>query len=129
MSTADSSMSTSMFAGALLGIIEAAGLAAMTLAEGVERDELLASRLTRAEILRQLHALAENAARMPGPTRDAMPEIDWHGWETLAPQLATSRGPEVNDLLWFAVQSLVPATLLWLRVYRRSQAELFRMQM
>jgi len=29
--------------------------------------------------------------------------------------------------LWFACESLVPATLLWLRFYQHSQPALFRM--
>lgn len=121
-------MSSTMFAGALLGIIESTGLAVVTLAESLERDELLSSRLTRAEVRRQLCMLAESAAGMPGPTRDAMPEIDWRGWEHLAPKLAAGRGPVLDDALWFAVESLVPATLLWLRVYRKNQASLFQMR-
>ena len=30
-----------------------------------------------------------------------------------------------DEALWFAVRSLVPATLMWLRVYRESNPELF----
>ncbi len=128
MSAEGDSVSTPILAGALLGIIEAAGLAVATLAEGLQREELLSSRLTRVEVKRQLRMLADSAAGMPGATRDAMPEVDWRGWESLAPRLAAGRGEELDEALWFAVESLVPATLLWLRVYRRSQASLFEMR-
>ena len=33
----------------------------------------------------------------------------------------------LDETLWFACEALVPATLLWLRVYQQSQPELFRM--
>lgn len=36
-------------------------------------------------------------------------------------------GNALDEALWFACESLVPATLLWLRVYQQSQPELFRM--
>lgn len=36
-------------------------------------------------------------------------------------------GPQLDEALWFATTSLVPALLLWLRVYRQGQPELFRM--
>ena len=53
-----------------------------------------------------------------------MPEIDWAGWR--APRLALpTPGEPQDDALWFAVQSLVPATLNWLRVYRDEHPALF----
>jgi hypothetical protein len=33
----------------------------------------------------------------------------------------------LDEALWFACEAMVPATLLWLRVYRQNQPELFRM--
>lgn len=44
-------------------------------------------------------------------------------------QLAGPPGETLDEALWFASQSLVPATLLWLRVYRQSQPDLFRMSL
>jgi hypothetical protein len=53
-----------------------------------------------------------------------MPEIDWAAWR--ATRLALPVPGEAQDeTLWFAVQSLVPATLNWLRVYRAERPELF----
>jgi hypothetical protein len=42
-------------------------------------------------------------------------------------RFAAPPGVALDEALWFAVQALVPATLLWLRVYQQSQPELFRM--
>ncbi len=46
---------------ALLGLIEQTGTAVGTLVEGLEQSELLRSRLTRGEVLRQLKTLAARA--------------------------------------------------------------------
>lgn len=112
---------------ARLAIVDQAGLVVMTLAEGLARDELLRSRLTRVEICRQLARLADGAAGVSPRIRDAMPEIDWDGWQIVRAQLASPPGPKRDEALWFACESLVPATLLWLRVHRRHQGALFQM--
>ena len=112
---------------ALLGLIEQAGLAVATLVEDLARDEFLRSRLTRAEVTRQLATLADSAAQMTPTARTRMPELDWDSWDGLRTRLRLPRGEALDEALWFACQSLVPATLLWLRVYRQSQPELFRM--
>ncbi len=54
---------------ALLGIIEQAGLAVATLVEGQPREDLLRSRLTRAEVLRQLLVMADAAAQVDPAAR------------------------------------------------------------
>ena len=113
--------------GALLAIIEQAGMAVVILVEGLERDELMRSRLTRAEVLRQLHTLGASVAEIDSEVRAAMPEIDWTGWETMRRPLSLPPGHALDEVLWFACESLVPATLLWLRVHRHSQAALFQM--
>lgn len=112
---------------ALLGLIEQAGTAIATLVEGLEQDELLRSRLTRAEVLRQLKILADSAAQLGASARDAMPELDWSGWDSMRERFDAPPGEALDTALWFACESLVPATLLWLRVYQQSQPELFRM--
>jgi uncharacterized protein with HEPN domain len=112
---------------ALLGIIEHAGLAVATLVEGLEREELLRSRLTRAEVLRQLQLITDSDGRLDAGVRRALPELDWSGWAALRAQLSGPAGASLDEALWFACTSLVPATLLWLRVYRQDQAALFRM--
>jgi uncharacterized protein with HEPN domain len=112
---------------ALLGLIEQAGTAIATLIEGLARDELLRSRLTRVEVLRQLKTLADSVGQMEPSARDEMPELDWSGWDALRPRFAGPPGESLDEALWFACESLVPATLLWLRVYQLSQPMLFRM--
>lgn len=112
---------------ALLGLIEQAGTAIATLVEGLAQDELLRSRFTRAEVLRQLKTLADSVGQLEPATRDEMPELDWTGWDALRPRFSGPAGQSLDEALWFACTSLVPATLLWLRVYQQSQPALFRM--
>ena len=108
----------------LLSIIEEAGVAALILTEGLEKDEFLASRLTRAETQRQLKIMSESAANLPPQTQTLLAEVDWGGWHTVARQLGAS-GDAAQEALWFALRALVPATLMWLRVYRTNQPEVF----
>ena len=112
---------------ALLALIEQSGLAVVTLAEGLDEADLRRSRLTRAEILRHLRLLARSAMSVTPSSREEMPELDWGGWRRLSLQLQADTGDDVEDALWFAVSALVPATLLWLRVYRQGQPKLFVM--
>lgn len=112
---------------ARLAIIEQAGLVVATLVEGLTSEELLRARLTRAEVHRQLIRLAGGAAGLSAQIRDAMPEIDWEGWQAMAERLVLPPGAELDDALWFACESLVPATLLWLRVHRQRHGALFQM--
>ena len=112
---------------ALLGLMEQAGIAVATLIEGLEREELLRSRLTRAEVLRQLKQLADSAAQVEPDMRVSMAELDWSGWDAMRSRFAAPAGEALDETLWFACTALMPATLLWLRVYRQSQPELFRM--
>jgi len=112
-----------------LQLVQDAGEAVLILTEGVTQADLLNSRLTRAETCRQLKILADTLAHVPDDEPDTlrqhMPEIDWAGWRAARAALRTT-GPQHDDALWFAVQSLVPATLSWLRVYRQSSPELFQ---
>jgi uncharacterized protein with HEPN domain len=120
-------MASGIINSALLKLIEQAGTAVATLIEGLEQEELLRSRLTRAEVLRQLKILADSAAQVPPGARADMPELDWSGWDAMRTRFAAPAGEALDEALWFACEALVPATLLWLRVYQQSQPELFRM--
>lgn len=113
-----------MFNAALLSIIEEAGIAVLTLTEGLEKTEFLASRLTRAETLRQIKAMCESTANLSLDIQPRLAEIDWRGWRALARQFAADQDTQ-DEALWFAVRSLVPATLMWLRVYRKNEPEIF----
>lgn len=112
---------------ALLGLIEQAATAVATLVEGLARNELLRSRLTRFEVLRQLKTLADSVGQVEPAARAEMPELDWDGWDAMRPRFGGAAGESLDEALWFACESLVPATLLWLRVYQQSQPALFRM--
>ena len=113
-----------MLNASLLSIIEQAGVAVLTLTEGLEKDEFLASRLTRAETQRQVKTLSESIANFAPQMQTLLAEVDWAGWHIVARQLGADKGAE-QEALWFAVSSLVPATLMWLQVYRKEQPEIF----
>lgn len=113
-----------MLNGALFAIIEEAGTAVMILGEEVEREEFLASCLTRGEVRRQLLAIANAAASVPAATRQMMPELEWAGWDRLGRALHQGLAEE-DEALWFGLRSLAPATLMWLQVYRKNRPELF----
>ena len=113
-----------MLSAALLRNLEEAGTAVAILSDSVEEQELGASRLTRAEVERQLLVMAQSLADLGPAVAVEMPEIDGAGWRLLADALAPG-GTRAWETVWFAVESLVPATLLWLRVYRNSRPEWF----
>ena len=127
-----------MLIGQLFAMIEEAATAVMILTEDVSQQELLALRLTRAEVLHQLRIMADSMDMIPDDIRSQMPELEWAGWGSTAHVLnklfmrdadEAGRFKEAfDDALWFAVLSLVPATLMWLRGYRHSQPELFTLQ-
>ena len=117
----------SLLEGSLLRIIETAGEGILTLTEGVDPDEFFKSKITQMEVLRQLRIMTESISNVPFELKSNMAEIDWAGWSMLNMQLTAAGGFE-RDAIWFAVRSLVPATLMWLRVYRRSSPEVFAMK-
>jgi uncharacterized protein with HEPN domain len=113
-----------LLSGALLGIIEESGEGILTLTEGIEPEEFFSSRITQQEVLRLLRVMTETANNIPYELKLKIAEIDWAGWSVLNTQLTVAGGFE-RDALWFSVRSLIPATLMWLRVYRQSAPELF----
>jgi uncharacterized protein with HEPN domain len=113
-----------LFNAATLANIEEAGSSVLILSEGLEREEFLRSRITRSEVTRLLLLIADSLAQLPATLNDAMPELGWDNWRGAARQLQQP-GPAADDAVWFAVLSLVPATLMWLRTYRHNQPELF----
>lgn len=107
-----------------LDVVRQCGEGALVLAEHLTQEELLRSRLTRGEIERLLLLMARTLAAVPPEVKQAMPEIDWAAWQATERQLLQG-GDACDEALWFAVRSLVTATLSWLRLYRRSQPALF----
>lgn len=117
-----------MLAAALFAIIEEACTSVLILTEEVAAEEFLRSRITRAEVLRQLRSVAAALGEVPQAIRAALPELEWEGWAATARNFdapGTGSGDAAGEAIWFAVRSLAPATLMWLRVYRRSRPELF----
>ncbi|GAO35440.1 hypothetical protein SCT_0826 [Sulfuricella sp. T08] len=113
-----------MLNASLLSIIEEASIAVLTLTEGLEKEEFLNSRLTRSEVVRQVKIVSDIAGKLSPRTCTLMAEVDWAGWAAMGRQL-NEPGQAADDALWFAAKSLIPATVMWLRVYRKNQPELF----
>lgn len=97
----------------------------LILCEGLEREEFLRSRITRAEVTRLLLLLADGLAQFPRELRATMPELDCEDWRHCV-QMLRKDPPASDEVVWFAVQSLTPAALMWLRHYRQQQPGLFR---
>ncbi len=115
-------MPDSIFSAASLSSLEQACSGVLILTEGIGRDELQRSRLTLRAVLEQLAVMAGCVQGMPAVARSLMPELGWDDWELIGRTLAGARD---DDTLWFAVSALVPATMMWLRVYRQEQPGLF----
>lgn len=113
-----------MLNGALFGIIAEAGECVLVMTEEVDKGEFLRSRLTRHEVQRRLLIMAGTLGNVAPEARQLMPELPWDGWATLARDLH-ARNPEADELLWFAVTSLAPATMMWIEVYHNNQPQLF----
>lgn len=113
-----------MLVAAMLALIEEAGEGVMVLVDDLDEAQLLRSRLTRSEVRRQLQLMADTLAALPPPLQATMAEIDWAGWRATGLALPGERASQ-DEVLWFGVRSLVPATLAWLRVYRQSMPEHF----
>jgi hypothetical protein len=109
---------------AMLQLVEEAGHGVLVLVEGLQEVEFARSRLTRQEVRRQLLLMADTLDSLPDACQQAMAEIDWPGWRSVALALR-SPGLAQDDAAWFAATSLVAATLSWLRVYRRAMPERF----
>lgn len=114
-----------LYAASLLQAAEQAGEGVLTLTEGLQADELKRSRLTRRAVIQQLLAMAQALSAMPALTRQAMPEIDWDGWRMLPGPLRHDDARQADDALLTSVQAMVPATLMWFRVYRPQHPQWF----
>jgi uncharacterized protein with HEPN domain len=110
--------------GAMLGILQEAGNSIMIMTEGLEYDEFFKSRITQQEVLRQLRAMTDTSFNLPYEIKQRMIEIDWEAWSALSVQFSKS-DESMNEAVWFAVRSLVPVTLLWLRVFHKNSPQLF----
>jgi hypothetical protein len=116
-----------MYGAALLKAMEDTGVAVLTLTEGLEDSELLASRLTRSEVARQLLLFTEAATALPVEQRDAMPEVDWGGIAAASLALGGPSGLALDEALILGARTLAPTALMWLRVYRQQHPQWFTM--
>ena len=107
--------------------IENASTAVLTLAEGLEQTELLASRLTRYEIRRELLNVCEAHAVLSARAREAMAELDFAGWVNIGQRIREGGESEVNAS-WLALWAMAPTALGWIRFYRSQKPELFSLQ-
>lgn len=117
-------MPTLVINAAMLKLIQDCGEGVLVLTDGLEESELRRSRLTRAEVHRQLELMAGTLGTLSESAHAAMPELDWASWRATAFALGMPDAARA-DAVWFAVCSLVPATLTWLRVYAQEQPSLF----
>jgi len=108
---------------AKLSLVEEAATNVLTLIEGIEAEELWRSRLTRQEVKQQLLDLANSLGHLQSTLHTLLPELDWDAWATTVGQLQDSSTE--NEALWFAASALTPATLMWLRLYRQHEPQLF----
>ncbi|MEN9890507.1 MAG: hypothetical protein RLY78_802 [Pseudomonadota bacterium] len=119
---------------ALWMTVEQAATGVLLLVEEIEPADFARSRLTRAEVVRQLRQAAVALAAIGAADRTRTPELDWSGWAALGGMLAAGAPPPprpdaaADDAVWQATQALVPLTLSWLRVYRDSLPGLFTLR-
>lgn len=116
-----------MITAAMLKLIQQSGEGVLVLVEGLEESEFCRSRLTRQEVRRLLAAMADTLESLPDAMQQRMPEVDWPGWRTVALALG-SPALAGDEAAWSAAQTLVPATLSWLRVYQRDEPALFELK-
>ena len=107
-----------------VGVIENATTAVLTLSEGLEQSELLASRLTKHEIRRQLLSACDAHAALSVDAREAMEELDFGGWVSIGQRIREGGESEVHAS-WLAIRAMAPTTLGWIRFYRCEKPECF----
>ncbi|HEY0469401.1 MAG TPA: hypothetical protein VGC79_34665 [Polyangiaceae bacterium] len=104
--------------------IENSCTAVLTLSEGLEQTELLASRLTKYEIRRELLNVCDAHAGLSADAREAMEELDFAGWLSIGQRIRAGGESEANAC-WLAIRALAPTTLGWIRFYRSQKPALF----
>lgn len=118
-----------MYARALFDIIHTRGDAALKLLVALEggADELFASANTLAAIESQLLAVAHTLAHLPPVVMLRLPQVDWAGWDALLRALRQGE-PARREIVWYAVCSLLPATLVLLDQLRAQEPAWFEIQ-
>ena len=106
-------------------IVTASGEAIrVLLAEMQDEAELFASATTLQVVEAQLLVIAQTLGHMSPALHQRLTRIDWHGWGELHRLLETDGKPRREEV-WYAVRSLVPATLELLADLRRREPAWF----
>lgn len=108
----------------LLGNLHDAGVAISLCTSGWEKDAFFESRAARKKALQCLRVMVDSARDLPDAVSARLGRIDWLAWETLRP-LLKAKSADDCDRLWYAIGTLVPATVIELRRYRRLMPQLF----
>jgi hypothetical protein len=115
-----------MYARALFDIIHTSGDTTLRLLEALEggADELFASTNTLAVVEEHLLNVAQTLAHLPPVVMLRLSQADWNGWAALHSALRHQIEPR-RDIVWYAVSSLLPATLVLLDKLRAQEPEWF----
>jgi hypothetical protein len=118
-----------MYARALFDIIHTSGDQILKLLLALEggSDELFASTNTLAVIEDHLYNVANTLAHLPQVVILRLPQVDWTGWQAAYLALRHKTEPR-RDIVWYAVCSLLPATLVLLDRLREREPEWFAIQ-
>jgi hypothetical protein len=125
-----------MYARALFDIIHTSGNAVLRLLVALEggADELFASSNTLQVIEDHLFNVAHTLAHLPPVVMLRLPQVDWPGWQGVHLALRERGLPDApdpsarRDVIWYAVCSLLPATLVLLDQLRSQEPEWFEIQ-
>ena len=108
----------------LLSQVEQVALEVLTLIDGLTERELAGARLTRRVVHTKLSSATDALSALGNDTRSRMPEVNWTAWLRMGAEL--SAGGEASfDAMWCMASELAGPTLLWLRLYRHQQPDLF----
>jgi uncharacterized protein with HEPN domain len=114
-------MSIGLYHHALYGIVMDTGRSIATLTREMQgEDELFASTLTLRAVEAQLLIMAHTLGNLPPALHAALLLVDWTGWAVLHDKLRNGVQPR-RDETWYAVNGLVPQTMLLLAELRRRQ--------
>jgi hypothetical protein len=90
------------------------------LGEMQSEAELFASANTLECVEACLLVMAQTLMHLSAPLQARLVEVDWHGWSCLQALLEDDVHPRRAEL-WYATQSLVPATLELMARLRRKE--------
>jgi len=96
------------------------------LAEMQDEAELFASANSLVAVEQCLLSMAHAIGCFEQALRARLVEVDWGGWRAVHRALVEQAEPR-NELIWYAVQALVPATMGLMRRLWRQQANVMLM--